>query len=88
MTTQPVWTEPTLFSSVGLDFPALTIELVVHLEGPSNRCQVVASVRDPRQAGYLSISGHHAVALEEAQHHAAQVVIEAITEAVRHITPF
>lgn len=88
VTIQPDWQEPTLFSSVGLEYPALTIELVVHLEGPSNRCQCVVSVRDPRVTGYLSIQGHMAVDIGDAQHHAAQLIIESISEAMRHITPF
>lgn len=88
MAQPPTWTEPTLFSEVGLDYPALTVELVVHIEGPSGRVQAVASVRDPRVTGYLSIIGHHAAPLDTAQHYACAILIEAIEEAVRHVTPF
>lgn len=84
----PKWTEPTLFSSVGLDFPALTIDLTVHLDGPTGRVQCISSVRDPREAGALSIIGHPSADLEHAVNVATEILGDAIREALRHVTPF
>lgn len=88
MTHPPRWTEPTLFSSVGTEYTALTIELTLHLEGPAEKTWAVLSLRDPADVGQLSIIGHGAVRLDQAIPYATELISDAIREAVRHITPF
>jgi hypothetical protein len=88
MPDRPSWTEPTLFSAVGMEYPALTVDLTVHLDGPRGRVQAITSVRDPRETGHLSIIGHPSADLECAVNYATELLADAIRAAAEHVTPF